>query len=152
MKLTITAALLLAAFTLGIRADDAPAGTQLVPNNHGGYNVANQGVQTGGTPLFGSHPSEPQQAPVGTVLVPNNHGGYNVANPSARNGHIELPFFGFHGFASNAIAHAHDKPKYLLVPVVQDMGHGDKVTVYKKIFFATAEEAEAAKQKPYYGQ
>ena len=89
----------------------------------------------------------------GAVLVPNNHGGYNATYPSARNGATQiLPFFGTHGFAAHVIAHSRDKPSFLLVPVVEDVGHGNKITVYKKIFFATPEEAEAAKQKPNYGQ
>jgi hypothetical protein len=81
----------------------------------------------------------------GTALVPNNHGGYNVVQPSAA---TSIGFFGPQGYASNVIAHSHDyKPNFVLQPVVEDMGHGNKVVVYKKIYFATPEEAEAAKTK-----
>ncbi len=80
---------------------------------------------------------------VGTALVPNNHGGYNVVQPGASS--IAVPFFGAHGAAAVIIARSHEKPKFILVPVVQDAGHGNPHTVYKKIFFATAEEAEAAR-------
>ena len=79
----------------------------------------------------------------GTALVPNNHGGYNVVQPGARP--ISIPLFGSHGFASVVIAHSHDKKKFILVPVIEDVGHGVKITVYKRIYFATAEEAEAAR-------
>jgi len=82
----------------------------------------------------------------GTVLVPNNHGGYNVAEPGA--GPIVIPFFGIHGYASHVIKESHDnKPKFILVPTVEDVGHGSKIVVYKRIYFATAEEAEAARLK-----
>jgi hypothetical protein len=86
----------------------------------------------------------------GTVLVPNNHGGYNTANPNARATAITvIPFFGSHGYAAHVAAHSEDtKPKFIIRPVVVDSGHG-KVTVYKKIFFATPEEAAAAAQQPY---
>ena len=79
------------------------------------------------------------------VVVANPHGGYNVIQSGGHHGSI--PFFGFHGFASKVIAHSHDKPKYILRPVVEDVGHGSKIVVYKKIYFATAEEAEAARLK-----
>lgn len=82
----------------------------------------------------------------GTVLVTNNHGGYNVTQPGASA--ASIPFFGAHGYASHAIAESHEKPKFILRPVAEDVGHGGKVIVYKRIYFATAEEAEAAKSKP----
>ncbi len=82
-----------------------------------------------------------------TVLVTNNHGGYNVAEPGARPG--PLPFFGTKGFAAKVIAHSHDKVRFILVPVIEDVGHGGKITVYKRVYFATPEEAEAAKPMPY---
>jgi len=104
MKLPLTAALALAVLVTGARANDNDAGTVLVPNNHGGYNV----VQTGASP-------------------------------------VSIPFFGPKGYASIVIAHSHDKPKFILAPVVEDLGHGGKITVYKKIYFATAEQAEAAR-------
>lgn len=79
----------------------------------------------------------------GTLLVPNAHGGYNVIQGGARP--ASLAFFGSGGFASKAVAHANDKPNFILVPVVQDDGHGKKNTVYHKQYFATAEQAQAAK-------
>ena len=81
----------------------------------------------------------------GTTLISNNHGGYNVSQPGARP--ISMPFFGSKGYAAQVNAHAHDKPKFILVPVLEDMGHGSKTTVYKRIYFATAEQAEAARLK-----
>jgi len=82
-----------------------------------------------------------------TLLVPNPHGGYNVIQQGVQRGSI--PFFGPHGFAAHvqeqAREEAHQKPKFILVPRVVDDGHGNKHTVYKKLRFATAEEAEAAK-------
>jgi hypothetical protein len=87
----------------------------------------------------------------GTALVPNNHGGYNVIEPGAKG--FSIPFFGVHGFAVHVIAESRaEKPKFILVPVVEDVGHGNKIVVYKRIYFATAEEAEAAKAKLYGGQ
>ena len=82
----------------------------------------------------------------GTALVTNNHGGYNVVQPGAQGGAVVLPFFGSHGYAAHVIAVAHtEKPKFILKPVVEDVGHGQKIVVYKKIYYATAEDAEAAK-------
>jgi hypothetical protein len=82
----------------------------------------------------------------GTTLVPNNHGGYNVTQPGAHS--ISIPFFGAHGFAAHAIAESRTKkPNYILVPGVEDVGHGGKIVVYKKVYFATPEEAEAARLK-----
>jgi hypothetical protein len=81
----------------------------------------------------------------GTSLIPNNHGGYNVVQNGASP--ITVPFFGSEGYAAHVIAHSHDKKSFILVPGVQDDGHGNKHTVYKKIYFATPEEAEAAKAK-----
>jgi len=80
-----------------------------------------------------------------TLLVPNSHGGYNVIQAGGRRGSV--PFFGVHGFAAHASAHAGDKPVFILHAVVQDDGHGNKHTVYQKIRFATPEQAEAAKLK-----
>jgi hypothetical protein len=88
-------------------------------------------------PAFGDNSS-------GTSLVPNNHGGYNVIEGNAPP--PAIPFFGSHGFATKVIAQSHDKKSFILVPVVQDDGHG-KHTVYKRVYFATPEEAEAAKAK-----
>jgi len=81
----------------------------------------------------------------GTVLVPNNHGGYNVTQLGAAP--VSIPFFGKHGYAAKVIAESHEKPKFILVPTTEDVGHGGKIVVYKKIYFATAEEAEAARLK-----
>jgi hypothetical protein len=83
----------------------------------------------------------------GTALVTNNHGGYNVVQPGAQA--AALPFFGSHGYAAHVVQEARtgEKPKFILVPVAEDVGHGQKVIVYKKIYFATAEEAAAAKAK-----
>jgi hypothetical protein len=81
----------------------------------------------------------------GTFQVQNPHGGYNVIQ--AGGPPATLPFFGIHGVAAVVAAHSHDKPKFILRPVIEDQGHGFKVTVYKKIYFATAEEAEAARLK-----
>ncbi|HEX4086218.1 MAG TPA: hypothetical protein VHY22_14980 [Chthoniobacteraceae bacterium] len=84
----------------------------------------------------------------GTALVTNNHGGYNVVQPGAQSAAVVLPFFGSHGYAAHVIAQSHtEKPKFILKPVVQDVGHGQKIVVYKRIYFATAEDAEAAKAK-----
>lgn len=81
----------------------------------------------------------------GAYVVQGPHGGYNVIQAG---GHpASIPFFGFHGFAVHAIALSHEKPKYILHPVTQDDGHGNKLVVYKKIYYRTAEEAEAAKSK-----
>jgi len=128
MKLPFTAALALTLLTTGVFANDSdnPAGTALVPNNHGGYNV-----------------TQPAAMPVSTALIPNNHGGYNVTEPGARP--VSIPFFGSNGYAAIVITHSHDKPKFILVPVIEDVGHGVKITVYKRVYFATAEQAEAAK-------
>ena len=80
----------------------------------------------------------------GTALVPNNHGGFNVVQPGARP--ISIPFFGSQGYAARVAAESHsEKPKFILKPVVQDVGHGNPHIVYKKIHFATAEEAEAVR-------
>jgi hypothetical protein len=83
----------------------------------------------------------------GLILVPNSHGGYAVVQTGARA--ITIPFFGKHGYAAHVIAESHEKkkPAFILVPVSEDAGHGSKTTVYKKIQFGTAEEAEAAKSK-----
>jgi len=89
-------------------------------------------------PAFGNDNSS------GTFLVPNNHGGYNVVQSGAPP--VSIPFFGSHGYASTVIVHSRDKKSFILVPVVQDNGHS-KVTVYQRIYFATPEEAEAAKAK-----
>lgn len=119
----------LAAALTAARANDGDSstGTALVTNNHGGYNVV-----------------EPSAAQPTSALITNNHGGYNVVNPSIQ--HNSLPFFGTHGYATKVIAEAHDeKPKFILVPVVEDVGHGSKIVVFKRVYFATAEEAEQAK-------
>ena len=92
----------------------------------------------------GAHANDGDSA-AGTALVSNNHGGYNVTRPGARP--ISIPFFGPNGYASIVNKHSHDKPKFILVPVLEDVGHGTKITVYKRIYFATAEEAEAARLK-----
>ncbi|MGA3169582.1 MAG: hypothetical protein ABSE62_01075 [Chthoniobacteraceae bacterium] len=82
---------------------------------------------------------------VGTALVTNNHGGYNVIQPGAT---ASIGFFGPQGYAANVVAHSHDyRPNFVLQPVVEDMGHGNKVVVYKKIYFATPEDAAAAKAR-----
>jgi hypothetical protein len=83
----------------------------------------------------------------GTALVPNSHGGYNVVQQGATSGTLVIPFFGKHGYASKVIAEAHEKPKFILVHSTQDTGHGSTIVVYKKKRFATAEEAEAAKNQ-----
>jgi len=82
---------------------------------------------------------------VGTVLVPNSHGGYNVTQAGAHA--ISIPFFGTHGYAARVIAEGHNKPNFILVPGVEDVGHGSKVVVYHRVYFATPEEAEAARLK-----
>lgn len=83
-------------------------------------------------------------APPGTTLVPNNHGGFNVVQTGGLP--VSLGFFGSHGFAAKVIAESRaEKPKFILRAVVEDVGHGGKIVVYKRIYFATAEEAEAAK-------
>ncbi len=77
--------------------------------------------------------------------VPNGHGGYNISQPVAPRD--SLAFFGGGGFATKVIQESHhEKPKFIIVPVTQNDGHSNHV-VYKKIHFATAEEAEAAKAK-----
>jgi hypothetical protein len=77
--------------------------------------------------------------------VQNPHGGYNVIQGSAP--HQGLAFFGSGGYAAHAMEHAHDKPNFILVPSLEDDGHGKKIVVYKKIYYATPEEAEAAKAR-----
>jgi hypothetical protein len=80
----------------------------------------------------------------GTSLVPNNHGGYNVVQTGGRP--ISLGFFGSQGYAAKVIAESRaEKPRFILRPVVEDVGHGSKIVVFKRVYFATAEEAEAAK-------
>jgi hypothetical protein len=134
MKLHLTF-FAVAALASGAHANDSDSGTGLVPNNHGGYNV----VEPAAAPQNGAGLLN------GTALVPNNHGGYNVVQPSARP--ITLPFFGSHGYASQVIAESHnEKPKFILKAVgVQDDGHGSKHIIYKKIRYATAEQAQAAR-------
>ena len=134
MKLPIAAALALAALAAAAHANDSDAGAVLVPNNHGGFNSANPSVLGATTGIVN-----------GAVLVPNNHGGYNTANPNALA--AAIPFFGAHGFAANVIAHAHDKRAFILVPGTEDQGHGVKIVVYRKVYFATQEQADAAKLK-----
>jgi hypothetical protein len=130
--LAFLALALLAAPAFG---SDTDTGTALVPNNHGGYNVVQPGA-----PGFGSG----SDTPVGTALVPNNHGGYNVVQPGAHG--ITIPFFGSHGFAAKVIEHSHDPKSFVMVAVVVDDGHG-KHTVYKRVYYPTPEDAEAAKAK-----
>jgi hypothetical protein len=79
------------------------------------------------------------------LIVQNSHGGYNVIQPTGRKD--SLPLFGSHGYAAVVVQQSHQPLKFVLVPVVQDMGHGQKVTVYKRVYFPTAEDAEAAKVK-----
>ena len=132
LSLTIFAAAALAA---GAYANDSDSGTALVPNNHGGYNV----VEPSAMPQNGAGLLN------GTSLVPNNHGSYNVVQPNARP--VSVPLFGSNGFAARVITESHnEKPKFVLKAVgVQDDGHGGKHIIYKKIRYATAEEAEAAR-------
>jgi hypothetical protein len=84
-----------------------------------------------------------------TFMVANPHGGYNVIQ--ANGPPAAIPFFGNQGFATRVIqqqAQDSKKPRrYILKPVSQGDGHSNHV-VYHKIYFATAEEAEAAKGKP----
>jgi len=71
------------------------------------------------------------------------HGGYTVMQGTK---HSSIAFFGSGGFASNALAHAHDQPNFVLRPAgFEDDGHGNKIAIYKKVYYATPEEAEAAK-------
>ena len=71
----------------------------------------------------------------GALIVPNPHGGYNVIQQGDTRGSI--PFFGAHGYATKVIAESHtEKPNFILVPEVEDVGHGNKITVYKKLYFA----------------
>lgn len=142
MKISFTAALCLAALVAGALADDNQSTTALVPNNHGGYNVVQPAISDSGAALITNNHGSSDS---GTALVTNNHGSYNVVQPGAHA--VAIPFFGAGGFASHVIAHSHDKP-FILRPVVEDVGHGGKIVVYRKIYFATAEEAEAAKGKP----
>ena len=127
-------ALALALLAVPAFGSDSSSGTNLVPNNHGGYNVAQPNA-----PGFGS-----DNTPAGTSLVPNNHGGYNTVQPGA--GPIAIPFFGSQGFASKVIAQSHAKKNFVMVAIIVDDGHG-KHTVYKRVYYATPEEAEAAKAK-----
>jgi hypothetical protein len=139
MKLPFTV-LLIVFLAACARASDSDTGTALVPNNHGGFNVVQpSAMPQNGAALFNS------TAPAGTSLVPNNHGGYNVVQPSAHA--ISIPFFGSNGYASHVIAESRtEKPKFILKPVgVQDDGHGGKHPIYKKIWYPTAEAAEAAR-------
>lgn len=137
MKLPFTI-LAVTALAAGAYANDSDTGTALVPNNHGGYNVVEPSAmpQNGAGLLNGTN---------GTSLVPNNHGSYNVVQPNPRR--MIVPIFGSNGYASQVIAESHnDKPKFILKAVgVQDDGHGSKHIIYKKIRYATAEQAEAAR-------
>jgi len=140
MKLTLTA-LAMAALVSAAYADDNSNGTFLAPSPHGGYNAIQAGGPPSSSPIFGSHGN----ASSGTFLAPSPHGGYNVIQ--AGGPPASIPFFGSHGYATKMIAEEHApgyKKNFILQPVVIDDGHG-KHTVYKKIYFATAEEAEAAK-------
>jgi len=80
-----------------------------------------------------------------TYQVQSPHGGYNVIQGNAP--HAGLAFFGAGGFASSVVAHSHDKPKFILKAGLEDDGHGKKIVVYKKVYYATAEDAEAARLK-----
>ena len=132
LPLTVLA---LASFAVCAHASDSDTGTALVPNNHGGYNTVQPSAM----------PQNSAGLLNGTALVPNNHGGYNVVQPSARP--VLIPVFGPNGFSAQVIADSHEKPKFVLKPVgVQDDGHGGKHIIYKKIRYATAEQAEAARQ------
>jgi hypothetical protein len=135
MKLSFIAALALGSLAATLHASDTDTGTALVPNSHGGYDVTHPDVR-----------KDKNEGDLGTALVTNNHGGYNVTNPgAARKGKITLPFFGEHGYASKVISESKGKPNFVLIPTVEDVGHGAKVVVFKKVYFATPEEAEAAK-------
>jgi hypothetical protein len=92
------------------------------------------------TALFGGHSSTSSN-----FLVPSPHGGYNVVQ--GRGLPDSIAFFGSHGFAAKVNEEERTTPKtFVLQPMVIDDGHG-KHTVYKKVYFATAEEAAAAKEK-----
>ena len=111
-------------------ADDSNGNSApfIVQNPHGGYNT----IQSTKPP-----PSDP-------FIVLNPHGGYSTiqsTKPPAA-----IPFFGPVGFAHNAVVHSQDPKSFVLVPVVVDNGHG-KYTVYKKVYYATPEDAAAAKAK-----
>ena len=120
----------MAALPFAAMADDSNGNSSpfIVPNPHGGYNT----IQSTKPPA-----SDP-------FIVLSPHGGYNTiqsTRPPAA-----LPFFGNVGFAHNAMVHAHDPKSFLIVPVVVDDGHG-KHTVYQRVYYATPEDAAAAKAK-----
>lgn len=75
------------------------------------------------------------------------HGGYNVIQGGAPA--PSLPFFGSHGYAVKVVAEErlHKKKSFIIVPTQEDDGHGNKHTVYKKVFFATPDEAAAAQAR-----
>jgi len=123
MNLPLTAALALAALAAGAQASDSDSGTFVVPSPHGGYNVIQGGGKPASIALFGFH---------------------NVSQGGGKP--ASIPFFGSFGFTPQVIAQSHEKPKYILRPAgMVDDGHGSKHMIYKKIYFATAEEAEAAR-------
>jgi hypothetical protein len=145
MKFPLTA-LALAALAASTYANDSDSssssstGNLLVPSGHGGYNVVQGSALPQSTALFGPHGSTSNN-----FLVPSPHGGYNVVQGKGLP--ESMPFFGSNGYARNAVEIDKATPKkFVLQPMVIDDGHG-KHTVYKKVYFATAEEAAASREK-----
>jgi hypothetical protein len=123
-------------------ANDTDSGSApyMVASPHGGYSTIQSTQPPASGSLFGNK-SDTSNAP---FIVPNPHGSYNTiqsTHPPAT-----IPFFGKQGFAHNAMEHADDPKYFVLVPKVIDDGHG-KHTVYQKVYYATPEDAAAAKAK-----
>ena len=139
MKIPLTALALLA-LACGARANDdsgSSANPLIVQSPHGGYNTIQNGQLPATRSIFGSHDNNSSN----TFIVASPHGGYNTiqsTKPPAT-----TAFFGFNGAAAHIIKVSHEPKKFILVPFVKDM-NGAKVTVYKRVYYPTAEDAEAA--------
>jgi hypothetical protein len=146
MRLFITALALtlLAAGVPGAFADPTASSGDQVQSPHGGYNVIQGGARPSGNALFGPGGLFSTPAPNSGDQVQNPHGGYNVIQGGNKPSSIAV--FGSGGFLAQAKTHPHDKPSFILRPAgFEDNGHGGKIAIYKKIYYATPEEAEAAK-------
>ena len=132
MKLPLTA-LLGAALTTGALADNTGSGTFLVPNPHGGYNVIQSGGPPKSIPLFGP------QGYVAKVIQEDEEPDDTQTPAQASASGQTLP-----SRQSYGPVHKHAHKYFILRPVVQDDGHGNKHTVYKKVYYATRADAEAA--------
>jgi len=141
MRLSI-AILALSLLTAGAYADPAASTGDQVQNPHGGYNVIQGGAKQSGNALFGAGGLFSSPAPSATYQAQSPHGGYTVVQGTK---HSSIALFGTGGFAARA---AHEKPNFILRPAgYEDNGHGGKIAIYKKVYYATPEEAEAAREQ-----